>query len=184
LQYVCHAELDPDVIKRGSRMIIKRLIPIIVVSLVIAFMSQMEGLGGNRPGGNPFVQNGKLTRRAIFHLTQLNQHLDTDNVIVRAESGLISIQDQNDIIREYRIKDGILWVDKNPVLDGISFFHFEYRDKYGNLLTRPHQSLKDIKVIAYTVKVRSRDEDIYTRFRTIRHAADQVQEVKLAVSIP
>ena len=157
-------------------MIFKRLLPIVCISVTIAFMCHMDGIGGSRAGVELSGQTAAL-------IAELNAHLTDAADIVYAESGLIRLKGHDNLIREYLLKDGMLWIDRNPVLDGIAFFHLEYRDVYGNLLTRPHKNLQEIDVVAYTMKVNVNHNNIITQYQTTRPKPTKDGTQLLALSI-
>lgn len=118
-----------------------------------SFRSESRGLG--------------LPYRVTQALERMDQQVRTARCILHARPHCIRFIDKDDVRREYSYAYDALWQDGYPVVSGVKAFHFEYRDGNGSLFIRSDLHRSDVRRIAYSIRVTSRDEDVI-RNRSLR----------------
>lgn len=81
----------------------------------------------------------------------LENDIQTARSILSAEVDRIVILGRDDSRKMYRIANGILWFNGDPVLSGIESFHFEYRDAHENLLKPGSRRIRAVHTVSYIV---------------------------------
>jgi len=85
-------------------------------------------------------------------------HMDR---IVKAESDYLSILTFDNEIVDYKYEYETIWYNGDPLIRGITSFHFEYRDIYGNLLTHFNQDYKSVTTIGYLIRKNDKQKSIF-----------------------
>ena len=129
---------------------------------------------------------GKLRPVVVKELGKLNQDLKDIQFIIKAGPEKIVCMGRYNQISEYLFVDGALWHDSSPVISGVSSFHFEYRDRYGNLLTMVERNLSSIETIGYTLRIGSGEGEILTYSRVevspVQHKTKEKVREKFALT--
>jgi len=122
----------------------------------------------------------------VKELGELNQDLKDIQCIIKAGPEEIVCMSRYNQISEYLFVDGALWHDSFPVIAGVKSFHFEYRDRYGNLLTMVERNLSSIETIGYTLRIGSGEGEILTCSRVevspVQHRVKERVREKFALT--
>lgn len=108
---------------------------------------------------------GDLPGRIQTPLEGLNEDLNNVCHIVTARPGGILFITDHGKEKQYRYAYETLWVNDLPVISNIKAFHFEYRDKRGNLLIRAQKNPTAIVSVAYTMRIEIREREILINSR-------------------
>ncbi len=108
---------------------------------------------------------GKIEPKILSTLEQINRDFCQIEGIVSARSRSIQFVGKDDRIKRYRYAYNGLWCNDDLLIRGVKSFNIEYRDSYGNLLTRASDYIEDVGSIVCTLSMVSKDSEIYTIFR-------------------
>jgi hypothetical protein len=110
--------------------------------------SSLKGYGGNLPAE---VQS--VIQEMAGNLAQA-QRIET------AQPRCIEITDKTGTRRTYGFDHDAVWRDGNPVIGNVRSFHFEYRDQWGNLLTRSDSDPGSIRSVGLAIRITDHGRDI------------------------
>jgi len=80
--------------------------------------------------------------------------------IVTAQSDRLIVASDQQALQTYSFNFQAIWNNNSPVITGVRAFHFEYRDRWGNLLTRAENRLSDVETVAYTMRLEVENKEI------------------------
>jgi|GEM_PF-794163 len=104
---------------------------------------------------NPSIKGygGRLPEKTRTVLERMNEEIRNTKGIIDARSERIRFLSKSQDVKEYCFAYGILWYNDIPVISDVQFFRFEYRDEFGNLLTRVQNHLLSVTTIVYTLRM-------------------------------
>ena len=112
------------------------------------------------------VYGGSLSEYEISVLESMNRDLERTDKILSAGPQKISFLNHERDCVEYGFAYGTLWKNDSACLLGVRAFHLEYRDQYGNLLTRCDKKLHSIKTVSYVIRLGVEQNNVITSFKT------------------
>ena len=142
----------------------KRLSRNIAITLGIALAVTavwMESQGESRPESSIKFIGGQMCAQDITYLERINLNLKDSWGIVAAGQHKIRIISMDQSICEYNFDEGTLWCNGEPIISSITTFSFEYRDGYGNLISRVNRELNDINSVAYIIRISDNKKTIH-----------------------
>ncbi len=104
--------------------------------------------------------------REVF--SELNRTMNRVRFIINAESSRIFFRDEDGGLHDYFLEGGTLWHNQDVVLTGVQFLHFEYRDRYNNLLARVQRESDEIYSLSYTMKINVDGAARFARYRSLK----------------
>jgi hypothetical protein len=115
----------------------------------------------NHPNLTP-VQSygGELPDNVQNVLDRMSTDLMQAHHIITAQSDRLIVASDQQAIQTYSFNFQTIWKNDSPVITGVRAFHFEYRDRKGNLLTRAEKYLSDVETVAYTMRLEVEDKEI------------------------
>jgi len=138
----------------------KPLAALAVVMLAVAFFS-VQTQGSELSEETLLdVLGGTMPCVVMNRLDHINNEIQNAKSILHVHSNRIHILNAENEIRVFTYAYGALWVDGQPVLKNVEGFHFEYRDAYGNLLTRAERRIHQIELISYLFSVKHRSKPV------------------------
>ena len=90
-------------------------------------------------------------------LSEMNQELKTAEHLLITEPDHLAFLTDDGVRKSYRFVNRSLWKNQMPLIHEISTFHFEYRNRYGQLLSRATRDRDQIYRIQYVMHLPSRD---------------------------
>ncbi|MCK5145160.1 hypothetical protein KAR48_00305 [bacterium] len=121
------------------------------------------------------VVNGRLPQSNIDKLEWINLEIKNARSILEARLQVVKILAADNCIRQFEFIHGALWVDDRLVLKDVDRFHFEYRDAFGNLLTRADQQRQAINMVAYILNASHHSQSVLGCARIPIRSAAKVQ---------
>ena len=147
---------------------IKRHYDIFIIGSILCFgfFLWMGNRSPSRSDPSPIKSyGGDLPSRIQASLEGLNEDLNNARHIVTAQrEGILFITNQGKE-KKYSYAYETLWGNDLPVISSIKAFHFEYRDKRGNLLVRAQKNTVAIKSITYTIRIEIHEKEILINSR-------------------
>jgi hypothetical protein len=141
----------------------------LLVTVLATVLLVWHGTRAVGPEASPMlvVVGGTLPSEATDALQVLNRELEGARCVLSLGSSELLFSDRNGQPREFRFVAGTLWNNRLPVVSGVSAFHFEYRDTWGNLLTCREQNRESIRTIGYTLRLRHRNQDVLANSQVV-----------------
>ena len=104
---------------------------------------------------------GRLSQNMHQTLKTLNHDLrNVKRILVAKPHQILFINNENQI-EDYSYAYQEIMYNNNAVASNIVDFHFEFRDRGGNLLTRCQRNLPDIVTVGYTIGIQKQKQIIY-----------------------
>ena len=103
---------------------------------------------------------GKLPDKVQNVLDRMSANLTQAHHIVTAKSDRLIVAVDQQTVQKYSFDFHTIWNNDYPVITGVRAFHFEYRDRRGNLLTRTEKRLSDVETVAYTIRLEVENKEI------------------------
>jgi len=105
-------------------------------------------------------------------LTTMEESMKNMTRIICARSDYISLLTSDNNIINYRYEYEAIWYNDNPLMRGVKSFHFEFRDKYGILLTHFGPNYTSIATIGYYIRKCDDRQEII--FKNMIDVSDQM----------
>ena len=139
-----------------------------VLALVLTGFFMKPGNSGVKTESPHCIRTygGKLSAKTLRILESMNKDLGQVKRIMRADSNRLVFMSNDANKKQVRYSYGSLWLDDSPCLPNVHAFHFEYRDKYGNLLTRYNGHLQSVETVAYVIRFGKNRNHVTTSYET------------------
>jgi hypothetical protein len=105
-------------------------------------------------------------------LENVNRDIEKARGVTNAAPSRIILVDEKNRISEYSFSHETLWHNNRPLLSGVKAFHFEYRGRYGTLLTDANRELESVYTVTYVVQCRRNDKNLRLQQRIRLSGAD------------
>ena len=134
-----------------------------VLGIIALLIFLLWGSGLDVSGKNPeSIRSfgGDLPKKARYVLEDMNEEIRNTFEIVSAYPHQLVFKKYQKKTGKYSYNHGSIWKNDSPLLTGISAFHFEYRDRWGNLITRTDKSISSIETVNYTIRIKVDGDDV------------------------
>ncbi|MBN2417188.1 hypothetical protein JXO52_15225 [bacterium] len=146
-----------------------RIIPFVVLSAAVftgGALIPRTGGGCDSGTDTAFICGTSIPAGPAARLAGMNEQLRSVRRVCIAGRERIVITGADSVTREYIVKNGVLWANSDPLVTDVCFFHFEYRDRFGNLIVRPEKDREEIESIAYILSFKADPGMINAHFST------------------
>jgi hypothetical protein len=158
---------------------------LIGIALCLAIFFWTKGIAVNPENiPNSFQQLPRASSPVEEVLKEMNFELTEARRLIITDPNHIVFITRDGMRRDYRFNHQSLWKNETPVIYGITSFHFEYRNKNGQLLTRANHYQKEIRRIHYLMNFSPHNKMDYANFRIKLKSTPQTDAVQVAMSHP
>ena len=146
------------------------LVLLFVVVLVVSVL-WMENRANSQPEtGFCRGYGGRLTPDVGLALKVMEKDFIHARTILEVQPARVSFVGAHRRIRTYRFAHETIWQDDEPVISNVRSFYFEFRDRWGNLLTQYENDPASIETIGYTICIEHNGNEVMASGKMVLRA--------------
>jgi hypothetical protein len=151
-----------------------QMIAVLLLILIGLFLLQGSRRMRSKDAVSIETYGGTLPEKMLGALQSMNADLAQARKIVRSDSDQIVFISTDEKSNHYEYSHGTLWRNDSPCLLQVHAFHFEYRDKYGNLLTPCSNHLESVETVAYVIRLGTDPDHVLVSYKTRIHSEERL----------
>ena len=127
------------------------IIKIIVAAVLVGILSYFTS--GVLLSESRMESSRRLPRVVSHNLERMESDIQQASAIIELADNYLLMLDNEGEYQEYSFESGILWKNGSSYIHRVQSFHFEYRDCYGYMLSRPANQRKSLKTVCYVISL-------------------------------